>query len=337
MHPTALTLAADAAGDAGSLQVSGSLKAGDVGLGDKAIGFFDGERHLGSVLTDREGRFTWRGDASGARSDAPQELALQARFESDAPWLGSSHSETQYLQLASESGPSPLLLLLPCVGCLWLLWWLDRAASARRRQSAQAEDDGEAPTVGVHAAPPRRLRPTHWNVAGEIRDATRRRAIQNATVELIPDGGGDLLSVQPDARGRFDSGALKAGAWTVRVLAPGYAPSASRFTVPHRGEWSAASVRLESLRDAAVRAFEPAARAVLPAGTPIGQTTAREVWQRAFRLGRGGEPLRELTARVDRAAYGPQPPTLDDVERIAHDAGQTGGQLDGTDRDDPRA
>jgi hypothetical protein len=59
--------------------------------------------------------------------------------------------------------------------------------------------------------------------------------------------------------------------------------------------------------------------------------------QRAARLGRGGALLQELTARVERAAYGPRPPTRSDVERIARDADQTGGQLDGTDHDGARA
>lgn len=335
VRPTTLTLQAEAS-DGAALRLDGALRANDSGLGDKAIGLFDGSRHLGSVLTERDGSFTWRGPAAGVQADAGEELALQARFDSDAPWLGSSRSETLHVKLTPESAPGALLLLLPCAACLLLMWWMERGAEARRQEVA-TERGGDAPEVGIHAAPSRRLRPTLWNVAGEVRDAGQPRPISHADVELIADGGGHVITLHADADGAFDSGALEAGAWTLRVVAPGYAPSASRVTVPHRGEWSAACVRLESLRDAAVRAFEPAARAVLPAGAPLTQSTAREVLHRATRLNRAGELLRELTSRVERAAYGPTPPTRSDVERIARDAGETGGQIDRTDHDGSRA
>ncbi|MDD9936027.1 MAG: carboxypeptidase regulatory-like domain-containing protein [Myxococcales bacterium] len=318
MRPTRLSLRQRTDDNVDALVLEGELRTSNEALARRAVGLFDGERHLATVLTDAEGRFAYRDLARGAPTEQDVLLDVQARFESDAPWFGESRSEALAVTLRGARPPTGLWLLVPVLLCAGLLWWL--SARAPEPASERRSQPRRAVRIGIEAGTVRRGRPSRREIGGRVVSADHGRAVARAQVELIAEGGGTVITARSDDDGAFMLGPVDDGPWTLRIVADGHAPTAQHVHVPHRGEWSALVARLQNLRSAALRAFEPVAEAVLGAPGSMQTTTPREVVTRASERGRAPKRLRMLVRRVEHVVFGRAHPIQDDVDAITRDA-----------------
>jgi hypothetical protein len=316
---TSLTLVAQVEDE--RVLLHGTLQTRQQRLPNKAIGLFDGPEHLATVMTDARGRFRYAAVGLREPGGRGQTLHLQARFASDASWLGSSRSESLTLSLAPEQVPSALWLLAPLVASAAALWWLSRRQ--RRTQTAFTPPSPER-SVGIHIARARiGARADRLRLEGSVLDAHSAQAISGATLQL-QTAHGQRIELRSDASGRFRSPELAVGQWLLRASAPGYAMLEGALSVPHRGQWADAELRLQSLRSAAVLAYKPAAIRALPSPELWEVWTPRETLTRGLRGGRVTESFVQLTERLERAAYASSLPTEADVDAIGAAARQQG-------------
>ncbi|MFI5309336.1 MAG: carboxypeptidase-like regulatory domain-containing protein, partial [Polyangiales bacterium] len=237
---------------------------------------------------------------------------LQARFDSDAFWLESSKSAVLALELAPETAPSSVWLLGPLVLSGLALFVLRRRMPKTERVTpAVATERG----AGIHPSATRtRLRSEQRDIAGVVLDASTGHPLAGATVSLT--SGAALSELATDEQGCFASAELQPGAYRLTVRAPAHREAQGAPSIPHRGQWSAVEIRLESLRDAAVKAYQPVALRALPSPSLWPIWTARETMAHAQRAGRATESFVQLSERVERAAYAEHPPTQDEVANI---------------------
>jgi len=284
------------------------------GIGGGPAGTAD--EHLATVLTDRDGRFV-----TDVGVDARHEGTLEvvARYESDAPGRASSVSPPVWIAVAAAR-PTPWpWLLVPLAICALLLALIARGAPKRPERSVEAPP--ERP-IGVDAARRRTLRADRHDLSGYVLDHRDDEPIANARVALVDEAGRELVA-RTDARGGFALAEVAVGAFTLSVDAAGYVEVSTRVTIPHRGEWTAATVRLESRRARALARYRPVAAELLPSPRLWGIWTQRDILERARGTGRAGPSLADLTDRVERAYYGPVPPSEADVVAIEERAGET--------------
>jgi hypothetical protein len=298
----------------GRTLVTGWLRARGAGLPHKAVGLFDGAAHIATALTDEHGAFRYEGLRLPEPGGKTQTLHVQARFESDASWIGSSSSRVQSIVLGPEALPNALWLLAPFFVCALLLWLVSRRDLDARKERAQGPVDRSA---GIHvAAGQARGRADRLRIAGEVLDAASGQPVRDAMVRLDPADGTASRPAPFVDTSRFRSPELEPGVWTLRVCAPGYRELTGTLAVPHRGEWSDVRVRLASLRTVAVLAYKPAALRVLGSPELWELLTARETLVRALQRGHATESFVQLTQRVERAAYARTPPSEADVSDI---------------------
>lgn len=326
---TQLELLAERSTDGTQLSLKGTLATRAGPLGDKAIGIFDHDVHVVTILTDARGHFAHGPLSLLALDGAAQEaLHLQARFDSDAPWYLASESETLVVPTVRANGPSPWWLALPIALCGLLTWWLSRGTGERHVRETLPPAPGTR--VGIETGAGVRGRASQHHVGGRAVSADHGRPLPDAQVELIAQDAVTVHTLRPDADGRFRSGELGTGPWTLRVVAPGHAPVAQQLTVPHRGEWSAVTARLQNLRSEALRAFEPIAQHELGTHDGVELVTPREVVAYAEGRGRATGALRALVAKVEHIAFGPTVPQGVDVEAVADAARELEAREDQT-------
>lgn len=302
---TTLGLAAGTSGDGVTLH--GTLRAGKQPLTGEAIGLFDGQEHVATVLSDRAGAFHYLlPPASDGRTHT---WHLQARFASDAAWFGSSRSGVISVQVEPEAIPSARWLLLPALLLGLIAVWLLRPGTAERGA------DSRPLPVGIHAVPRRSIgHAARRDVGGNVRDARTGRSISE--VEITLSSAVERLSIPPEPDGAFRVAELVPGAWRLSVSALGYGEVASELTIPHRGQWADVQVRLPNLRDAVFETYRPVAINRLPSPELWGRWTAREVLASALRSGRSNTALERITSLVERVAYGPTIPRRHDIEEV---------------------
>ena len=297
--------------DGGEVTLLGALRAGGRGVSGKAIGLFDGNRHVATVLSDRAGEFRY--PVPPASDGVEQRWHVQARFASDVGWLGSSRSPMVALRIEPPRIPSALWLWLPALVLGALAVWLLRAPAPERRGEARSLP------AGIHAE--RRRNPgaaARHDVSGRVCDARTGGAIEDAEVTLTAaDGSERTLGIAPALRGgAFQVKQLEPGAWRLAVTAPGYGEVASELTIPHRGQWADVQVRLPNLRDVALDAYRPVALHRVPAAELWGRWTAREVLASAAQAGRSSPALEHVTSVVERVAYGATVPATSDLVEV---------------------
>jgi hypothetical protein len=303
---TVLSLHAERESDLTRLH--GALHAGAQGLAGKAIGLFDGNRHVTTVLTDRRGSFRY--EVAPQRAGRAETWQVQARFASDAAWLGSSRSPMIALRIEPLRIPSALWLLLPALGLGAIAVWLLRSPTAEPNR------DPRALPVGIHAERGRSASlGSRRDVAGSVRDARTGRAIAEALIELSSPTA-PARATRPERDGAFRTAELEPGIWRLTVSAPGYGQVASELSIPHRGQWADVQVRLPNLRDAALEVYRPVALNRVPSAELWGRWTAREVLASAAQAGRSNPALERVTALVERIAYGPNVPAAHDLVEI---------------------
>lgn len=315
---TELTLAAsrDEARPGERVVFSGELRDSTGPLEGRAVGLFADGEHLTTVLTMRDGSFEAPVEPDARHAGR---LEVVARYQSDAPGRASSESRVAVVEVAgARTTPWPWLLL-PLIASGVLLLWIARRAP--KRPEKQVETPEERP-VGVATARRQSLRADRRDVSGQVVDHRDDRPASGARLTLRGPAGRRLEGAVDEA-GRFLFADLEPGAWTLTVEAEGYVGTESRLSVPHRGEWSQVTVRLESMRSRALSPYRPVAAEVLPAPRLWGVWTTGDVLQEARRTGREPSALGDLTGRVERAYYGPEPPDEGEVAVIDARADET--------------
>lgn len=310
-----LSLDAGYDGERGQLWLQGSLRDRSGPLPRRAVGLFDGERHLASVWTDAGGEFRHAEAALLPSGTDERDARLQARFESAEAPLANARSRIVSVHLRAHSATAFAWLLVPTGICLVMLLTWKR--SERERVNAAALKPPR--TAGIHArASDRRAHAQFHDVRGALVDHDSERPLRDVSLWL-EDAQARTLRLQLDELGCFRSPALAPGQWSLRVTAPGYASIEHVIAIPHRGEWSNVEVRMQSLRGAALLSYKPAALVTLPAPELWPQWTPREILQHATNHAAGSAALARLTERVERAAYAPTTPTEEEIAAIGRD------------------
>jgi hypothetical protein len=160
------------------------------------------------------------------------------------------------------------------------------------------------------------------NVAGIVLDAAEGTPIAGARILLEREGA--RIQTTTDAEGRFSVAELDGGIWTLEIVALGYERSTTSIRLPHRGQWSAATVRLRNLREVALERYRPVAHALAPSRRGWALWTPRELLERASRR---TNDLEELTAAVEQAVYAKPPPDEAHVAAIAERSNRIASEL----------
>ncbi len=286
----------------GTLQTeAGPLARAPVGL------YLDGE-HAQTVLTDAQGRYeVWIPFEAGVEA-ATRHIA--ARFDSDKPGITSSRSAEAAITVPARPGPNLLWILVPSLASLALSWLL------LRRTGSWFGPRTQAPTfqAGVQLGAAGRRAPNQFDLDGVIEDADTAARLRRATLRVARSDG--LLIAAPVQRdGSFSIPKLEPGAYRVEARAPGYAVEATEVRIPHAGEGKGLRVRLRSLRALALEAHRPILRRVFPTREQQHTATVRETLDRAPETW-PRPALEQLSDLVERAAYGPEDPTVDHVRAI---------------------
>ena len=317
-----LSASRDSARPGDDVRLSGTLSDSRGPIDGRAVGVFvratelEGatEEHLATVLTDRRGTFVV--DATLDASDQGV-LEIVARYESDSPGRASSESAPVRIEVASaQPTPWPWLLLPLAISCAALLLIARRAPKRPEKSVALPTEK----PIGVEAGRRKTLLADRDDVGGVVLDHRDDTPIAHARAVLSDGHGRVVRETVTDAEGAFGLERAGPGTYTLSLTAEGYARSTTRITVPHRGEWSAATVRLESLRSRALSPYRPVAAELLPSPRLWAIWTQREVLDQARAKGRANEALETLSSDVERAYYGAATPTEEDVERIERDA-----------------
>jgi hypothetical protein len=299
------------------VRARGGVRANDRGIAGAMVGLFTPRGdHVATLRADHAGRFEGTFDPEQLGERNARDIELEARFESDAPWIGGSRSERVRLELAAPAGYSAYWLALTPAVIALLLWWLSRRRAALELPPP-AKERAEA-GVALAQTKPRAVRLHH--LACLVLDARTGRPVKDATLTIELAGAATSI-VRGDARGAIRSDELAAGSYQLLFEAPGYRALRVAVEAPHRGEWSGAHVRLESLRDVAVRAWSPLALQLASKPDQANAITVREAIVRSA-LRSSAQPgfASEALERTERAAYERASPTDEDVQRVEHDA-----------------
>lgn len=296
------------------VRLTGRLETSERPLARKAVGLFAGDRHLETVLTDAEGRFS----RELVLDENEGTVTLSARFESDAPWRPPASSSEIEVRLVPR-GSTPVRWLLAPIGCsallLVVLWW-------RSRRAAGARDERPASLIpappGIHVPAASGARDTRRrDVAGVALDADEGDALVGARVRLST-AGGSALEARTEGDGSFHVADVPEGRWTIRVEHEGYEAREAEVEVPHRGALAALQVRLRSLRQLALRKYAPLAEALAPERRWWAFWTPRELAERA--RGSARPSVAGVTRDVEEAVWSAAPPDPESVERIGERA-----------------
>lgn len=301
------------------VEIDGQLFDSQGPLARRAVGVFADDVHLQTVLTDDQGRF-----APSVELDLEEgEAILTARFASDAPWRTSVGSAP--LRIVIDGGgstPWPWLLgsILACAIVVAFLSRRPRAVAARASERAP-----EAAAPGILTARPVSRAAQQRDVRGRILDADEGTPVAGARV-CLSDAAGASVELASDDEGRFAVERLDGESWTLEVSAAGYQRSEAALRLPHRGQWSAVTVRLASLRQLALRRYRPLADALAPQPKWWAFWTPRELSERA--QGAARAEVVALTDAVERAAYASPAPREAEVEEIGARAAHIARSLD---------
>ncbi|HEX4354637.1 MAG TPA: carboxypeptidase-like regulatory domain-containing protein, partial [Polyangiales bacterium] len=316
---TSLRLSARPDPNTQAVAIALQLTAAKRPLPQRAVGvFLDGE-HLVTLLTDRNG------DAKrefGPTTIRPGRHELVARFESDAPGWIASHSASVPLALAEISPRSAVWLIVPALASLAFVLW-----SLRRRHSDERRDDepGEAPSL-VRFGAADRGRAEVFVLDGRVEDVENAEPIA-ATLE-ISDARTHVAERSIGADGVFVTEALPAGAYRVRIAAPGYASAAFEIELPHAGAASNMVIALRNLRSVALDAHASVARRVFSSDASLHIATVRDTLAAAVSGNTSSDAIVQLSELVERTAYARATPNDRDLEEVQRTAAEVLADID---------
>jgi hypothetical protein len=275
------------------------------------VGLFVDGQHAETVITDAAGSFESRLWLAAE----PGSLTLLARSEGDAA-SAYPPAETSVVISVLPGQPLPMLWLLGATAVAALgLWGLARV---------RATSLGERPGEVVEAPFARRVVPRkgqgrrdRMRIDGRVQDLRNDAGVPFAKVSLLHEHPEGSCVLAADDAGRFASPVLPPGRVRLRIESPGFVATEIDLFVPHRGEWTAFAVRLESLRERALAPFRKLALKVLPSPRAWGVWTTREAREWIGRAAPDSRPmLGQLTLDIERACYDEQPPSEEEVGSI---------------------
>lgn len=291
---TVLTLVrvGEADGEPHALELRGSLRmVPDAPVEGAAVRVVSGDETLAGARTDARGGFSVRLPPEVAVRPG---LTVQALFEPTEPWW--VRSESEVLALTPAPSPpvpwrwmaAPLALALVAVGAL--------AAGRRRRSGPVSEPPRPSPSAPVEGVRAVVADARSLEVVVTVFDAATGAPVEGAEAQ-VGDGAwtpcGEVIE------------GLSAGARTVSLRAPGYAPREVDASFPRSGR-HALRASMATWREAL---FE-VARPYLPrAPGRDAPPTLRE----ALTAQEG--PLAALRDAVEEGAYGPARPDADALSR----------------------
>jgi hypothetical protein len=294
----------------------------------RAVGLFVGGEHLDTELTDSQGKF----EAHVRLAETDQEsIEVRASYSSDAPGRRSAQSQPVAVVLRTAGRFVWLWNLLPVLLCGIALVLVARLMPTQRpkvRPSAATLPPFER---GVRQT----RRAQHFDLRGRVCRQRDGSPLSQAWVEL-QHGNTEPTSLSCDARGRFRADQLPAGPLTVRVGAEGYEPIIEEVSIPHRGELSQLTIRLQSLRDRALGHYRAVAVRILPNPDLWPIWTNREVAAGAPVRGRLRARMQALAERVERLYYGARPPSEPEVEDVRVESEQARASLTDEENGTPR-
>jgi hypothetical protein len=288
--------------------LDGELTEGGRPVSLSPVGIFDGDAHLGTVLTREDGSFSFEGVLEGADRTAE----IVARYDSDSPGRTSAVSEPVRMRVGAQAAALWPWLLVPIALSAALFFWLTRRG---RKKAPRASVVPGVPRPGIVPAVKVSRRPQHAGFAARIVDAGDGAPLTGARIAFAL-ANGDTLDRLSDAEGRVAIDELPEGRTTLEASIEGYETVRAVFEVPHRGEWSDAIVRLESLRARALASFRSVAIDLLPSPELWETRTNREIVDRHAAAPVDGDPVNELERRVEAAYYAPAPPSPVEVQEI---------------------
>ncbi len=307
-RPTQISLRAstDRAGEGeAEIRLSGEIFDTSGPLPRKAVGLFAGEEHLATVLSDDRGRFVRTVDPSGEGR-----IAIVARYASDAPWRTDAVSSPVHIDI-EERGSTPWpFFLVPMIFCAALIAFLSRRSRETRGAALEPAQRISAPGIAPARAAGLAQR---RDVAGMVLEAEEGLPLSDAIVLLV-SAEGERIELSTDDEGRFSIESLATDLWQLSATAPGHERSEAALRLPHRGQWSAVTIRLRSLRQVALTHYRPVAQALAPARKWWAFWTARELLEQVPPVAR--PELETLTDALEAAAYAEPDPSEGEVAEI---------------------
>lgn len=289
------------------VRVSLQLEAQSQPVVQRAVGVFVDKQHWTTLLTDERG-FAAADIALDLddRDDPGEKMLgvgtheLSASFQSDIPGLLSSESARVPLEITAPARPSIAWLLLPVLGSVaFVLWSARRKPAHTKRAETAVIASISGPEVRMGAETKGRAAAQH-DISGRIEDVDSGQAIA-AAVEISANQE-LVLVLQATAGGAFQSEALAAGDYQARVVAPGYAPIAFAFAVPHQGAFANMQISARSLRVLALETYGAFAARVLSEQRVRGKTV-RETLTAAVGCGHASADVTSLARATEEIAY----------------------------------
>lgn len=290
----------------GGLRVEGSLRTAERSLDRRAISVLVNNELAGTALTDMDGRLDLLIPPDGLPTNT-YNVAL--RFDSDAPWLLGSSSNTIVIERSARQWLLPALALFSVLAAALLARW------RRIRPTDLSGPDTETAEAGVTLQKPTRRADVTMVEMVVVRAGTAT-CLSSVVVRLA-----DKELAITDDLGLFST-TLVPGTHAVTFEVAGYEPLTHRVTVPHRGEWSGATVRLRNRRDLANDAMLDAFTPRIPR-EDWGAATNRELFTKARERGVGSAELLALVDAVEALVYAGNPPSSEDLARIRELARRT--------------
>jgi hypothetical protein len=295
---------------------------GDDPRGSIPVGLFHGEQHLATVMTDAQGVFRselWVDLEHGT-------LELTARTEGDATGAYPAAEAHASMRIA-PARPVPITWLLLAASAIAIA-----VITAGRLRAPQPDSATELrlreptePSISPARAHGRRDRNI---VSGRVIDLRGDRGLASARITVLHIQPESVCALRSNEEGRFESPPLPSGRARLRVEADGYVSTEIELELPHRGEWSAVVIRLESLRARALAAFRALVSRALPTPRAWGIWTTREArdWI-GERAPEQRNVLRKLSSDIERACYAREPPAAEEVTTIEQTAAELAADL----------
>lgn len=287
--------------DEAAIALRGRLSDARSGLARQAVAIELDGLPFGAVETDADGTFHFR--SVGRPRVQAENVRVQAIYR--ASQAGRTDARSAVLAIALERGSHvpDLVFLVPLA--------IAAAALLRARLAPRPRTGPERPLADVELGERRPRRRAERRDLG-VRVVGRRdgRPVPGTRIRV----GREPLRVErlADDAGEVSFHDLPDGRHAVEVAAPEHARVAFEIVVPHGGEYGTVRVRLTSLRDRALDAFEPVATEVLGETEGLSKATVRDVAARA-----GGSDLpADLPADVERLAFAAPTPEEEEVDEL---------------------
>jgi hypothetical protein len=293
----------------GAIYVQGVVRTRASARAHVPIGLFVETRHVETVITDEQGRFS----AELWIDVPPGPLEITARAEGDAAGAFAD-AEAKRRVVVGPAQPLPLRWILAALALSALPIWL----AARPKSSSEEPQNSDQNVSGTSILPARAQgRRDRHRVHGRALDAHTDAPLIGARLELLHENEDDPVLLEVDEQGRFASAVLAPGRARLRISAPGYVATETDLEIPHRGEWSAFVVRLLTLRAHALLPYRRLLLKLLPSPRAWGVWTTREA--RDFLAQQSPTQKNEITTLtfdIERASYGVEAPSEADVLSI---------------------